>query len=193
VAVDFLLNYQGTAGYWEIQQVRFVEAVEGDMIVDGSLLARHVGTNELVAQTANLKDLVVQTAKIDNYAVTVPVSSISAGMVTVADNPTQTTLVSATITTHGQPVHIILSCWVEKGASNSGKFRFFLERQGGGTFTIAQWYGDTLAAADTNSYAFCYVDNPGTGTFTYSLKATIFSGSGGYAYQRTMALIETRK
>jgi hypothetical protein len=170
-----------------------MECAEADLIVDGAITAEKVGTNEIIAQTANLKDLVVQTAKIDDNAVTVPVSSISAGLVAVADNPTQTTLVSAAITTHGQPVHIILSCWVEKGALNSGKFRFFLEREGGGTFTIAQWYGDTLPAADTNSYAFCYVDTPVAGMYTYSLKATVFTGSGGYAYQRTIALIETRK
>ena len=47
--------------------------ISGDLIVDGSILARNIGANEIIANTANIKDAVITNAKI---------SALDAGKIT---------------------------------------------------------------------------------------------------------------
>lgn len=47
--------------------------ISGDLIVDGSILARNIGANEIIANTANIKDAVITDAKI---------SALDAGKIT---------------------------------------------------------------------------------------------------------------
>jgi predicted phage tail protein len=52
-----------------------------ELIVDGSILATHVGTNEIIAQTANIKDSIITSAKIANLAAgKITVGALNAGI-----------------------------------------------------------------------------------------------------------------
>jgi hypothetical protein len=47
--ISILLNYGGTAGYWEIQDAQVKEAVDADLIVDGTISADKLTANHLSA------------------------------------------------------------------------------------------------------------------------------------------------
>jgi hypothetical protein len=54
VRLDFLLNYQGTAGEMYVQGIRFEEMVSGELIVDGAITAAKINTTDLFAQAITL-------------------------------------------------------------------------------------------------------------------------------------------
>jgi predicted phage tail protein len=43
--------------------------INGDLIIDGSILARNIGANEIIANSANIKDAVITNAKIANATI----------------------------------------------------------------------------------------------------------------------------
>lgn len=47
----FILNYNGSLGYMEIQDLRIEEAVGADLIVDGAIAARHLGVDSITANS----------------------------------------------------------------------------------------------------------------------------------------------
>jgi len=52
--------------------------INGNLLVDGSILARSIGTNEIIANSANIKDAIITNAKIASL----DVSKLTAGTVT---------------------------------------------------------------------------------------------------------------
>ena len=44
--------------------------ISGNLIIDGSILARNIGTNEVIANTANIKDSIITGAKIKDATIT---------------------------------------------------------------------------------------------------------------------------
>lgn len=69
VAAGFLANYNGTAGYYEIQDLRIEEVANFDMIVDGAIRASHMAANSITAGNAAIANLAVTNAAIANLAV----------------------------------------------------------------------------------------------------------------------------
>jgi hypothetical protein len=183
VFVDFLLNYSGTAGYWEIHHVLFEECVPADVIVDGAITAAKVGTNEIVANTANIKDLVVSTAKIGNNAVTIPTSAYSASEITVPAM-TLTTIQELTFTSTGANVNLIFSADMYSTAAMSGYVQIFR-----GSTMIRE-----TICTGSNSYfnvALSHLDTPSAGSVTYYVKA--YFNTAGWANRRSLIALEVKK
>ncbi|MCL5884898.1 MAG: host specificity factor TipJ family phage tail protein [Deltaproteobacteria bacterium] len=188
-----LLNYNGTAGYQEIQDIRVEEVIPGDLIVDGAITAAKVGTNEIIAQTANLKNLIVQTAKIDDNAVTVPVSAYDgSGSIVSSQETNRQAVISASITTHGQPVFINFSC---SAMTSTGSFLYVYFFRGStmlnGSFTLQSqaWTSSVVLPIGGG-----YVDQPSAGTYTYYVYMSVADSSKTVAVSSChLTLMEVRK
>jgi len=91
---------------------------------------------------------------------------------TAISNVTDTTLLTApAITLTGQPVKIFVSMQLENkaGAARDTTFKLF---RNGSEVSAADRYVEKLVVADNNvTRSFHFYDTPGTGTFTYSIRA----------------------
>lgn len=89
---------------------------------------------------------------------------------TTAIGTTDTTLLTApAITASGQPVLIIASIQLDNTSASITNSTYKLYRDE----TLLESYGERLASADDNvTRTFHFYDTPGTGSFTYSIRAT---------------------
>ena len=58
VKIDFLMNYTVGSGYWELQDVRMVEAVATDLIVDGSITANKIQAGSITTEKLSVVNMV---------------------------------------------------------------------------------------------------------------------------------------
>lgn len=71
VHYEFTISSTATSGgVLTVQNPKFLRAANGELIVDGAITAQKVGTNEIIANTANIKDGVITNAKIANATIT---------------------------------------------------------------------------------------------------------------------------
>ncbi len=90
VALGGLWNYQ-TSTSMEISRYRVAEVTDGEMIVEGSLTADHVGANEFITNSANIGNAVITDAHIANLsAATLTAGTALAGSITVSGTPLST-------------------------------------------------------------------------------------------------------
>lgn len=61
-----LLNYQGTAGYYEAQDLRLEEMIGNDLIVDGSIIASKLAANSIAVGTAAIQNGAITNAMLGN-------------------------------------------------------------------------------------------------------------------------------
>lgn len=194
----FLSRTTGT-GYYYAAQPRIRKATDAALIVDGAVTADKiaanaitavkVGANEIIAQTANLANLVVDTVKIADNAVTVPVSATGNGPTSLsAGDASQTEIISATITTHGQPIHIFFQ--VEHQSFTAGSdLHHHIWRDSTELTYYVDYHNFNYA---TSMYSL--VDQPAAGTYTYRIKSNLHTGgTGGTVNRRNLILLETRK
>jgi predicted phage tail protein len=165
--------------------------ITGNAIIDGSLLARNVGANEIIANVANIKDAIVETAKIKDLnvttlkiadnAVTIPVSAYTADGVSASSN-VETTIQSVGITTTGSPVFINFSFGFGTlvHAARVSVYR-----------DSTEIYAFELNIASPLFSANC-ADTPSAAAHTYYLKITDFSGSN-IAYYRSLSVLAVKK
>ena len=64
--IDFLMNYTTGSGYWELQDVRLVEAVATDLIVDGSITANKIQAGSITTDKLAVVNMVANDG---NYLV----------------------------------------------------------------------------------------------------------------------------
>jgi len=64
--IDFLMNYTTGSGYWELQDVRLVEAVATDLIVDGSITANKIQAGSITTDKLSVVNMVANDG---NYLV----------------------------------------------------------------------------------------------------------------------------
>lgn len=69
MAVIALVNYGGSAGYMELQDLRVEEAIGADLIVDGAIIATKLSANAIAVGSAAIQDGAIRNALIENLAV----------------------------------------------------------------------------------------------------------------------------
>ena len=75
-----------TLTFW-VDHITLLEKNAGSLIVDGGITADHVGTNEIIANAANIKDAVITNAKISELdAAKLTAGSVLTGSVVVGSN-----------------------------------------------------------------------------------------------------------
>lgn len=87
--------------------------ISGDLIIDGSILARNIGTNEIITQSANIKDGIITNAKI---------ASLDAGKITsgyISADRIQAGTIAVDKLTTGEFKSKIFTISVESGSGDS--------------------------------------------------------------------------
>jgi len=87
----FIKSNIGTATKANFGAVELYKKNAGELIVDGGIIADHIGTNEIIANTANIKNSVVTNAKIaDLSAAKLTAGTALASTITVSGTALQT-------------------------------------------------------------------------------------------------------
>jgi hypothetical protein len=163
-----------------------VGGINGATIISsGTITTDQVGTNELIAHTANIKDAMVTTLKIGLNQVTVPVSDYSSGVASLfLGISSKMVLCSVPITTMGQPVSISLGIFGDQGDMTFQVYR--------DTAFIISLPGNPNAYG-YQTIGFTWPDNPSSGSHTYYIYG-YWNGTGGQrVYDRSLLLLETRR
>jgi len=174
-------------------------AVTTQKVYAGAITATHIGTNEIIANAANIKDAVITGGKIGNLqvdtlqlkgnAVTVPVSAYTAGTINcdAGSNP-GVTIQSVTLTVSGNnPVFINCSFMVEGADSHYHLLRGSTYLYSADAYYTEDIYENTIPVP----HAFSYTDTPSGGTYTYYLKVN--GGSSTNATCRSLFAMEVKK
>jgi hypothetical protein len=186
----YVFNDATSTTRWLAAQIVCRRAANAELIVDGAITAAKVSTNEIIASSANLGSAVVSTIKIQDNAVTVPVSASASNTTGIGEGDANATeIISATITTHGQPVHIFFL--VEHTTFNAG---YDLHHHIFRDSTELRYYVDYLNL----NYAcgqYSIMDQPAAGTYTYKIKTNTHAGGGttSSVYWRNLILLEVQK
>lgn len=145
----------------------------------------------------------VDTLEIKGQAVTVPIhaftqGSVDMGQTTIVPIPDSiwTAVQTATITTTGSTVQVIVSC-LYSTSPNTNIFGqgmiYFRLRRGSTTFGIEGIFGFYTDPA-LRSFSFTIDDTPGAGTHTYVLEgASMHDAPLVRARNRSMKLVETKR
>lgn len=154
------------------------QVIAARMVVDGSLTAAKLSAGLITADSGLIANLAVQTFHIGNNAVTIPVAVRQGSSISITTNTGETTLVSATINSTGAPITIFGGAALLYGMTAN---------QVRTTFTISLYRGATLLASQQVGFGPCsstgtgfyeypalvpYLDTPGAGSWTYSLRIT---------------------
>ena len=157
------------------------------LIEDGAIIAGKIATGAITATGGEIANLTVSTLKIQDYAVTVPVSAYTAGNITVTTS--WTTIQSATIIAVGQPISINVSFVTTTG----DPYQVRVLRDATVIYAVHNWIAYDSVGLLT---IFCanIVDTPSAGSRTYYLQS-IRSTDPTYevAYNRSITLLETKK
>lgn len=157
----------------------------------GALAVNTANINDAAITTAKIGDLQVSSLKIGNNAVTVPVSAYTSG--SISFDEVLTTIQSAVITTHGQPVQIIVSQQTFPGDDGDG-FRV--------SYSLHLYRDSTLlwSAVDSEEVnygnTFAFSDTPTAGTYAYYVKMQAAHDglvSNAFATNRSLLLLEVQK
>lgn len=153
-------------------------SLTGDRFAANTIDGDRIKVNAITAAGGQIADLAVGTLKIQDHAVTVPVSVGGSGFT-----------ISAVITSTGAPIMILgVADWAfyNGSASSNANYSFvFTIKRGATTLqeksVSGSLYPDAFASGQV---PFSIHDTPGAGTFTYTF-------SGGAA--KSLLLLETKK
>ena len=167
---------------FELQELHTVALESNGSITDNEVLAYDTASGLWKNQTASESNLVTKGAF--NYAQTLgtKVSNV---------NAIGTTLVSASITTNGYPLHVIVT----------GDAEMLIA----GSWVVLQLYRETTPignivqvqpsdVSENGSYALQIIDTPSAGTYTYSMKVQNLAGGSSFDFGQhngpTICIIE---
>jgi hypothetical protein len=196
----------GVIGTAQIQDA----ALTAPKIAAGSVIAGKIAANAISAAGGEIADLTVSTLKIQDQAVTVPVS-VTASDLQFWTNPyaagtVTKDIIVGTVASSGSPVMILLSFLGDQSVGgpatvyvHRATFKLELLRDGSVIQTIYNAY--FLGGTTIELFAMNLTDTPGAGVHTYTLRATWIiqtdgtgTGTVTYRYQgRSMLLLETKK
>ena len=196
----------GVIGTDQIQD----SALTAPKIAAGSVIAGKIAANAISAAGGEIADLTVGTLKIQDQAVTVPVS-VTASDLQFWTNPyaagtVTKDIIVGTVASSGSPVMILLSFLGDQSVGgpatvyvHRATFKLELLRDGSVIQTIYNAY--FLGGTTIELFAMNLTDTPGAGVHTYTLRATWIIQTDGtgtgvvtYRYQgRSMLLLETKK
>jgi len=175
----------------------YTGSIVGDSLAANIITATHVGTNEIIANTANLKDAVVSTLKIGTNAVTVPASAFTAAQISFGT--TEAWIQSVSLNSAAFPVQVFFSGHVyaiSNSDYNPTKYiilkiyrgsTLLLSRQviiPGPQYEESPHFHITLMAFD---------QSPPTGTNTYAFQAVSASGGTYWVEDRSMFAIGVKR
>lgn len=150
---------------FELDELHTVSLEAAASIADNEVLAFDSASGIWKNQTASEAGLAQSGAF--NYAQTI-------GTKVTNVNSSGVTLVSASITTNGYPVHVIVTGDADPTTSG-GWLRLKLYRGSTAIGNVIQC--ESSAAGENTPYALQIIDTPAAGTYTYSLKTTEVAGS----------------
>jgi len=159
--------------------------IHGGVIQAGTLVVGTADIENLAVTTAKINNLAVETLKIANNAVTYPVSSYTAGLVTISTS--WVTLASVSITSTGASLFLSFSCIFVKGNLTDVDIR--IRRVATDIYTAFH----DLTAMVTIPFASCLTDQPSSGSYTYYFQARRNGVNNLQARNRSLFVIETKK
>lgn len=177
------INLAGTAGDYSV----VVNGTTGEALADGAVTTPKLADSAVT--TIKIGDLQVSTLKIEDQAVTIPVSAFTSG--TLGSINSETTIQTASITSTGAPIAIIVSAesGIDTGTANDVTYKI---KRGATTLYTSDSYD--FPNNQSLPFAAAIADTPGAGTFTYTLTANETGGGGtNFAKNRSIILLETKK
>ncbi len=150
---------------FELNELHTVSLESNGSIADNEVLAYDTASGLWKNQTASEAGLAQSGAF--NYAQTI-------GTKVTNVNSSGVTLVSASITTSGYPVHVIVTGDADP-LTSGGWLRLKLYRGSTAIGNVIQC--ESSAQGENTPYALQIIDTPAAGTYTYSLKTTEVAGS----------------
>jgi hypothetical protein len=175
-----------------------VGGINGATIISsGTITTNQIGTNELIAHTANIKDAIVTTLKIGLNQVTVPVMATAGNSIGLIVGSTYT-LLDMSVTLHGQPV--FLNGYISMNTQASpGYYWFEVWRNRTGTNSLVVFAGEHHSDyGGFDSMAWTYMDSftggnsAAPGTYNYTLVGGAANVNGA-AIVRTLTALEVQR
>ena len=161
----------------------------------GEITADLVGTNKIIASSANLGDACVDTLQIAGTAVTIPMSGYTSGRV-VGTPLVVVTLQSFTFNTQGAPCYITCSA---RSISDKSSFFYpvvFFGVYRDSTLIYNSPTGGHLGTG-TGLYSFCYVDKPlDDPPVNHTYKFVVYnthSSDMTYVWENSMMILAVRR
>ncbi len=145
--------------------------INGLLVVDGSITARTVGANQIIASSANLGTAVVDTLQIKDTAVSVHSNAIT-GNINIPNSSTSMNIVSLTINSMGGAIFICYAAdYVSPYDPYAHQVAHSISRDAGAK--------SILNAAFAGPVSGSYLDFPGAGnhTYTWNVSQTSYSGN----------------
>lgn len=165
-------------------------AITSVKILAGAVTAGKIDTDAITAAGGEIEDLTVGTLKIQDDAVTVPVGAYTGAVYTVSPylSTGQTAdMISATITTSGQPVMITASASI---ANTNVAASWDLLRDS----TVIASMNNAHSPGIVSSDSITVQDTPSAGTYTYTWRVRSNSGLLYVSFgARGMTLLEVKK
>ena len=205
-----------TAGIFPITSTQISDnAVTTPKLAANSVTADQVGTNQIIATSANLANAVVTTAKIatlsvntlriQDNAVTIPVSSYTGGSITLDDNNTWVNVQSAAISATGAPIMVIAAalCDTQSTSTSTPYVEWRIVRNSTTLVTISPPPAIRSLAYDGGidyfitppPFSYSLGDFVSSGNHTYYLQARVVNqNSTNFSItRRSLLLLETKK
>jgi hypothetical protein len=156
---------------WITTQHIVIGGMNGATVIQsGTVTTDQVGTNELIAHTANIKNAVVTTLKIGANQVTVPVAAYNDTYVYCNSNVSApTSLVACTINALGESVILGFTCVTNIASAQQAIFGFYIDESLiQGNIPIG---GANISDRDAQSVAFNLLTQPSSGNRNFEARA----------------------
>ena len=176
-------------------------AVTTQKVYANAITATHIGTNEIIASSANIKTAVIEGIKIKNAdidslqikgnAVTIPASAHTEGEIIINNGGgIQTTVQSVAIQASGSPIFINVAAVLKYYYETVSNINIYIYR--GETVIYNTQF--TMRDATPIPFSTALVDSPTGGAYTYYFKI-YYSTTGAqfYAYNRSLLLLGVKR
>ncbi len=154
MSVGALMNYNGTAGYHEVQDIRIEEMADASLIVDGAISATKLAANSIAVGTAAIETGAITNAMIQNLTID--------GQAKIANG----TIVTANIG-DGEISNAKIGNFIQSTNYVAGTSGWHINKSGTAEFGAASIRGQ-LTASQINSNGLTIRDNSGNILFGVS-------------------------
>ena len=161
------------------------------LILDAAITTAKIGAAQIT--TATIADLQVTTLKIEGNAVTIPTSAFTVTNV-LFYNTAWVDLQSATYTSTGAQVFILISFQVNNPYSTDNSFQWELQKDGASYKAgLGQFVKGATSGMLYSNFSASFTDTPGSGSHTYNFRVIDEGANALIAGNRSMLLLEVKK
>ena len=156
--------------------------ITGGLIAASGIITNSAQINDAVVTNAKIGNLAVSTAKIGNNMVTFPqFAQGSSSTILQSTNTAETTLVTLTVSTTGAPVELRGTAFFSHSnntpVTSEDEYRSFNYRLYRGGTLLSGLANVLVGGFNSPCYQLVYLDNPSSGTHTYTLRAQNVGGN----------------